>query len=256
MLDDAISHGANVVRVWTQSVTTVNAMETSPGQYREAVLRGLDYVVDEARSRGLRLLLVLIDNWQTQGVDTLVEWAGQGLQHEDFFTNAQVKKLYKDRVRTIINRVNTINGRVYRDDPTIFAWDLINEPRCYQCGNAIRNWVAEMAAYVKSLDTNHLLTVGEEGFYGPGQPGAYANPQGADAWAIGEGQDFVGDHTSADIDFAAIHLWPDNWEVKDGVDWQIEQGCPKVAACSHSLVPFLTGSQFRFCGSVDQPAPQ
>ena len=25
---------------------------------------------------------------------------------------------------------NTINGRLYKEDPTIFAWDLINEPRC------------------------------------------------------------------------------------------------------------------------------
>ncbi len=25
---------------------------------------------------------------------------------------------------------NTLNGRLYKDDPTIFAWDLINEPRC------------------------------------------------------------------------------------------------------------------------------
>jgi hypothetical protein len=23
-----------------------------------------------------------------------------------------------------------LNGRLYKDDPTIFAWDLINEPRC------------------------------------------------------------------------------------------------------------------------------
>lgn len=23
-----------------------------------------------------------------------------------------------------------MNGRLYKDDPTIFAWDLINEPRC------------------------------------------------------------------------------------------------------------------------------
>ncbi len=37
--------------------------------------------------------------------------------------------------------------------------DLINEPRCYQCGTALQQWVQEMAVYVKSLDANHLLTV-------------------------------------------------------------------------------------------------
>ncbi len=30
-------------------------------------------------------------------------------------------------------------------------------------------------------------------------------------WAYNEGQDFLADHTSSDIDFAAFHHWPDNW---------------------------------------------
>lgn len=50
------------------------------------------------------------------------------------------------------------------------GWNLINEPRCYQCGATQAGWVREMAAYVKALDPNHLLTVGEEGFYAGGQP--------------------------------------------------------------------------------------
>ena len=215
-LNDAVSQGANVVRAWTHPVSAANAMETSPGQYRESVLRGLDYLLDEARQRGLRLLLVLIDNWQVQGVDTLVQWAGGGsLVHEDFFTDERVKQLYKGRVSTILNRVNSINGRAYKDDPTIFAWDLINEPRCYKCGGAVASWIAEMAAYVKSIDGNHLVTVGEEGFYAAGQPGSYANPQGAGSWAEDEGQNFLADHASADVDFAAFHFWPDNWEDED-----------------------------------------
>ena len=34
------------------------------------------------------------------------------------------------QVRFILTRRNTRNGLAYREDPTILAWDLINEPRC------------------------------------------------------------------------------------------------------------------------------
>jgi hypothetical protein len=39
-----------------------------------------------------------------------------------------------------------------------------------------------------------------------------ANPQGASSWANTEGQSFVVDHSSPNIDFLAIHLWINNWE--------------------------------------------
>lgn len=53
-------------------------------------------------------------------------------------TNVAVKRWsgcarYKNYVITIIKRINTINGRKYGDDPTIFAWDLLNEARCQKC---------------------------------------------------------------------------------------------------------------------------
>lgn len=32
--------------------------------------------------------------------------------------------------QTVLTRRNTYTGIQYRDDPTIFAWELINEPRC------------------------------------------------------------------------------------------------------------------------------
>jgi len=61
------------------------------------------------------------------------------------------------------------------------AWNLINEPRCFQCPDALQSWIENQAAYVKSLDGNHLLTIGEEGFYGIADTARsnFANPQGA-----------------------------------------------------------------------------
>ena len=37
--------------------------------------------------------------------------------------------LYKRHISAMINRVNTINGRRYGDDPAVFGWNLMNEPR-------------------------------------------------------------------------------------------------------------------------------
>ena len=37
--------------------------------------------------------------------------------------------MYKQHLNVFTNRRNTVNGRLYREDPTIFYWDLINEPR-------------------------------------------------------------------------------------------------------------------------------
>lgn len=51
------------------------------------------------------MLLSLTDNWQpTGGADQFVRWSGSAKAHEDFFTDAQAKKLYKNHVRTVLNR--------------------------------------------------------------------------------------------------------------------------------------------------------
>jgi hypothetical protein len=33
-------------------------------------------------------------------------------------------------VQTLLTRKNHLTGVEYRDDPTILAWELMNEPRC------------------------------------------------------------------------------------------------------------------------------
>lgn len=72
-----------------------------------------------------------------------------------------------------------------RDDPTIFGYNLMNEPRSqaelyivvrqttdgskiynisYNPADDLQSWIEDMAAYVKSLDPIHLLSTGQLSF--------------------------------------------------------------------------------------------
>jgi hypothetical protein len=125
-------------------------------------------------------------------------------------------------VTYILNRKNSINGRVYKNDPTILAWNLVNEPRCEtnvkaSCTGDLDAWTRDLAAFVKSADTNHLVTTGYEGFFGPSEPSFHSrNPPGT--WGLETGQDFVAN--SQHVDFAVTHAWADNWGIPDGQQGQ------------------------------------
>ena len=56
-----------------------------------------------------------------------------------------------------------------------------------------------------------MVTVGEEGFWATGAAREAANP--GTGWASMTGQNFSENMAPAAIDFAAVHLWPDNWGV-------------------------------------------
>ena len=45
------------------------------------------------------------------------------------FRPVQARALYVANMKVLANRVNTFTGVAYKDDSTIFAWNLMNEPR-------------------------------------------------------------------------------------------------------------------------------
>lgn len=51
-------------------------------------------------------------------------------RHALFFTDPSCRAMYRAHVAALAGRRNSVTGQLYRDDPTIMAWDLINEPRC------------------------------------------------------------------------------------------------------------------------------
>lgn len=110
----------------------------------------------------------------------------------------------------------------YRDDPTIFGWELMNEPHCKSdpSGETLQRWIGEMAAYVKTLDNKHLLTVGTEGYYASDSIGcSSSNPHN---YCGTMGTDFIRDHQSPYLDFATVHAYPDQWLSTEDYDEMLE----------------------------------
>ncbi|KAJ0805017.1 putative mannan endo-1,4-beta-mannosidase [Helianthus annuus] len=208
---EAVRSSLVIGRTWAFSDGGSNALQPSPGVYNENMFQGLDFVISEGGKFGVKLILSLVNNFNDYGgKDQYVQWAkelGQQMQNEEsFFTNPMVKSFFKNHIKTILTRRNTITGVMYKDDPTIMAWELMNEPRCLSdiSGATIQNWTSEMACYLKSIDGNHLLEVGLEGFYGTSL--SQKNPNN-----LPHGTDFIANNQILEVDFATVHSYPDQW---------------------------------------------
>ncbi len=176
-------------------------------------LERLDYVVYAAKQKGLKLIIPFVNNWREfGGIDQYVTWYGLSY-HDDFYRDARTRQAYKNWVSHLLNRKNIYTGVLYKDEPTIMAWELANEPRCKGSGNkptssncnttTLLNWVKEMSSFVKQNAPKQLVGVGDEGFFAR---------QSSDWMYNGsEGVDFDAFIRVPTIDFGTFHLYPDAW---------------------------------------------
>jgi len=123
-------------------------------------LQRIDFVVAEAARRRLLLIVAFLDYWSyTGGAPQMSAWHG-GARNDHFFAeNAATRADYKHLVRAVLTRTNSLSGIAYKDDPTIFAWELMNEPDIHPV-SLFYAWVQEMAVFVKSIDSRHMLASG------------------------------------------------------------------------------------------------
>ncbi|KAJ2156580.1 hypothetical protein GGF46_005087 [Coemansia sp. RSA 552] len=109
---------------------------------------------------------------------------------------------FKQHIKAVVSRVNTVSGLRYCDDPGIMAWELMNEPQIITDGGdgeaRLFQWIDESAAYIRQLDANHLITTGAESKNGP-------------TW-------FNTMHKSRYITLASCHFWPLNWGYYNATD--------------------------------------
>ncbi|KAF8175051.1 CEL4a mannanase [Mycena galopus ATCC 62051] len=219
---DIAASGATVVRgfnevtsasgvyfhLWTGTTATVNTGTNG--------LQRLDYVISSAKSHGIKLIITLGNNWSDfGGMDVYTaQILGSGQPHDAFYTNPTVVAAYKTYVQAIVTRYLTEN--------TIMAWELANEPRCAgsntvasaSCtSTTITNWASQISAFIKSLDPNHLVAIGDEGFINDPVPHNFDYP-GATI-----GIDFAANLAISTLDFGTFHLYPDSWGETNDVAW-------------------------------------
>jgi mannan endo-1,4-beta-mannosidase len=138
-------------------------------------LQRLDYVVSAAEKHKAKLVLPFVNNWSDYGGIAAYNTAFGG-NATTWFTDAMSQKAYKEFIKTLVTR--------YKKSIAIFAWKLANEPRCRTCPTStIYNWATETSEHIKSLDSDHMVTLGDEGWLSP--TGGYGD--GSYAYSAYEG---------------------------------------------------------------------
>ncbi|MBN2815002.1 MAG: cellulase family glycosylhydrolase [Bacteroidales bacterium] len=204
--------GADLSEFHPKRVTP--ALQTSPGVYNENLFEGLDYLLTEMSKRKMYAVLYLTNSWDWSGgygqylewngygpslsvVDTNVSWNDFQAYTMQFHTCQPCIDQYLAHIKKIVSRKNSISGLPFKDDPTIMAWQLGNEPRAFskEAIPAFENNMKAAARLIKSIDNNHLVSVGSEGIMG----------------CEGSMELFERLHSIPEVDYLTIHIWPKNW---------------------------------------------
>jgi mannan endo-1,4-beta-mannosidase len=227
VLDDLVCLSLPVARIWGFNDTKdPSGIRWGPAAFREEGLRGLDQAVWEAKRRGIRLIIPLVNNWaEFGGLPTYAAWASQAFgghyEHDDFFTNAQMKQWWKDYAFMLVNRVNTFTGIAYRDEPAILAWEIGNELRCQSCRGSTRltDTIDELATFLKEIAPNQLVSDGGDGF--DDEPSLYAGLSNFYAVRGDEGASFSKLARIDALDMLSYHFYPRNYGFSTARDAEI-----------------------------------
>lgn len=191
-------------------------LQPEPGVYNDDVLAGLDFLMMELGKRGMTAVLYFNNAWEWSGgytqyvawanntpvlVPRVDGWFSYNAFAGEFVRNERAKELFFNHLRYIITRTNRYTGIKYIEDPAIFSWQICNEPRAFSSKEqdnkeAFAEWIAASAKLIRSLDPNHMISTGSEGFYGC-------------EWDMALCERI---HALDEISYINCHVWPYNWK--------------------------------------------
>ncbi len=247
--------GANVIRTWgffdSPDSTNPAVIQYLPTRFNETGLQALDLVISEAKKYSIYLIIPLVNNWEAYGgMNQYVRWYANNypkknvayekveqkiikgeegrvyhhivsgtFTHDDFYSNPTIIQWYKNYISNLLERVNTITNIKYKDDPIILAWEVANEPRSSdRSGKIVTNWMKEISTFIKTIDYNHLISTGEEGFDVSSAKYSDIYKYNDQSWLLdgSGGISFEQNLQIQDIDISSIHCYPDSWHLSNG----------------------------------------
>jgi mannan endo-1,4-beta-mannosidase len=242
----AARDGLTVGRIWALGEGPVDAEDwerkdrlfrAGPDGWIEGAYLQLDRVLAEAHRRGLRLIITLANNWPDYGgVWQYLRWAGYDTDEYGvkvhFFTDPRIRAWYRAHLERLLTRRNTVTGVLYRDDPTIFAWELMNESTLAspEGSAARREWIVEMSRFIRARDPNHMISPGLLG---------YDTSRERDEW--------MRIMQLPEVDYCDVHLYPQDNDFKLKGRTQVEKAVDDVAQLARFVVqkPLVFG-EFSF----------
>ena len=213
----------------------------SPREYDEELLQGLDFCLAEMAKRDMRAILFLSNYWQWSGsFAQYVRWVtSENIPDPDlpkiaagdwsafmkmsarFYATPAANELYLAYTSQLLPRRNTVNGRIYNEDPTIMTWELANEPRpgvdseeTMKDVPRFCEWVDATARFIHERAPQQLVCTGSEGIQG----------------SLKKPEVFIASHQTPVIDYVTVHMWLKNWGwLKDPVRGaEFEEACIKA----------------------------
>src|SRR3712207_5583148 len=170
------------------------------------------YLLYQMKKRDMVAVLYLSNSWEwSGGYSFYLQHAGVGKAPQpsvdgypafmnfvgQFADNQKAHQLFYDYVKFILGRTNRYTGIRYVEDPAIMSWQIGNEPRAFskEAIPGFVKWLGEASSLIRTLDKNHLISIGSEGSWGCENDMEVYRQICADK----------------NIDYCNVHLWPYNW---------------------------------------------
>ncbi|MDQ6843398.1 MAG: cellulase family glycosylhydrolase, partial [Bacteroidota bacterium] len=194
-------------------------LQPEEGIFDPKILKGLDVLLDEMGKRNMKAVIYLSNNWEWSGgflqylkwnnliPDSVFKrkfkWNELGDYISEFYDCKKCRDDYEKQAAYILDHVNSVSKIKYKDDPAIMAWELANEPRPMKRSSieSYEKWISSACAFIKSKDSNHLVTLGVEGYMGTENLNVFEKI-----------------HDNKNVDYLTIHVWPKNWSWFKGND--------------------------------------